>query len=570
MRFEALNLDQKLIDAVHAMGYEKCTPVQEQALPECLTGQDVMAQAQTGTGKTAVFLLTILQRMIADNDPGGSLRALIVVPTRELAVQVEEQAVLLCKFLHYRSISIYGGVGYDEQERALAAGAEIVVGTPGRMIDFIKSGKLKLGTLSFFVIDEADRMFDMGFTEDVKYILSRAPDKEKRQTIMVSATLDDRVRHVAYQYMREAVEVEIEPDQITVEKVTQHLFHVSLEEKIPLLLTLLRRENMERAIIFCNMKRTVEDVGYKLAGNGIKAEVLTGDVDQKKRLKIIERMKNGEVHVLVATDVAARGLHIDNISHVINFDIPADAPNYVHRIGRTARAGATGVAYTIACERHVENLPAIERYIDMKIDVAPMDFELTEDEAGNRPRGRRPDTRGGRPGGGRGDAPRGGRDRHPGGGRGEGRGERKFPPARDGRGGPRPETRGPAPKPKKEMSSEERMELYRRKYGDSFGGKAPEPGTVADHGSRHAGERKAGGDRKPGEFPKGRRNRGKGPRHGKPHGQEHGTKPGHAEHKPAAHKPAHKVAHKPTHKAAEHGKKKGIISKIFGIFKKKK
>ncbi len=391
MRFESLNLDQKLIDAVHAMGYERCTPVQEQALPECLTGQDVMAQAQTGTGKTAVFLLTILQRMIADNDPGGRLRALIVVPTRELAVQVEEQAVLLCKFLHYRSISIYGGVGYDEQERALAAGAEIVVGTPGRMIDFIKSGKLNLSTLSFFVIDEADRMFDMGFTEDVKYILSRAPEKEKRQTIMVSATLDDRVRHVAYQYMREAVEVEIEPDQITVEKVTQHLFHVSLEEKIPLLLTLLRRENVERAVIFCNMKRTVEDVGYKLAGNGIKAEVLTGDVDQKKRLKIIERMKNGEVHVLVATDVAARGLHIDNISHVINFDIPADAPNYVHRIGRTARAGATGVAYTIACERHVENLPAIERYIDMKIDVAPMDFELAEDVSGNRPRGRRPD-----------------------------------------------------------------------------------------------------------------------------------------------------------------------------------
>ncbi len=564
MRFESLNLDQKLIDAVHAMGYEKCTPVQEQALPECLPGQDVMAQAQTGTGKTAVFLLTILQRMIADNDPGGSLRALIVVPTRELAVQVEEQAVLLCKFLHYRSISIYGGVGYDEQERALAAGAEIVVGTPGRMIDFIKSGKLKLDTLSFFVIDEADRMFDMGFTEDVKYILSRAPEKEKRQTIMVSATLDDRVRHVAYQYMRDAVEVEIEPDQITVEKVTQHLFHVSLEEKIPLLLTLLQRENMERAIIFCNMKRTVEDVGYKLAGNGIKAEILTGDVDQKKRLKIIERMKNGEVHVLVATDVAARGLHIDNISHVINFDIPADPPNYVHRIGRTARAGATGVAFTIACERHVENLPAIERYIDMKIDVAPMDFELIEDVAGNRPRGRRPDTRGGRPGGGRGEA-RGGRGDMRG-----GRGERKFSHPRDGRGAPNPETRGPAPKPKKEMSSEERMELYRRKYGDSFGGKAPEPGAVTEQRSRHPGERKTGSDRKPGEFSKGRRNRGKMPRYGKPQGQEHGAKQGHAEHKRSGNKPAHKGSNKPAHKPAEQGKKKGIISKFFGIFKKGK
>ena len=244
MKFETLNLDPKLLDAITAMGYERCTPVQEQTFPESLNGHDVAVQAQTGTGKTAVFLVTALHRMLTAGDLGGTLRVLVLVPTRELAVQVEQQAVLLCKNLHYRSIAIYGGVGYDEQERALSSGAEIIVATPGRLIDFVKSRKVDLSTLGFFIIDEADRMFDMGFMEDVKYILRFAPPKEKRQTIIVSATLDDRIRHLAYSYMSQPIEIEIEPDQITVEKVEQKLFHVSREEKFQLLLTLLKREQM--------------------------------------------------------------------------------------------------------------------------------------------------------------------------------------------------------------------------------------------------------------------------------------------------------------------------------------
>ncbi|MBI3794103.1 MAG: DEAD/DEAH box helicase [Nitrospinae bacterium] len=551
MKFESLNLDPKLFNAITDMGYERCTPVQEQALPESLAGNDIAVQAQTGTGKTAVFLVTALQRMIAANDEGGSLRAIVLVPTRELAVQVEQQAVDLCKYLHYRSIAIYGGVGYDEQERALSSGAEIIVATPGRLIDFIKSGKVKLGSLGFFIIDEADRMFDMGFMEDVKYILKFAPPKEKRQTIIVSATLDDRIRHLAYQYMREATEIEIEPDQITVDKVEQRLFHVSMEEKFPVLLTLLKREQFQRVIIFVNMKRTAEELGFRLSGNGIEAEVLTGDIDQKKRLRIIDKMKEGKVGILVATDVAARGLHIDEVSHVINFDLPADAANYVHRIGRTARAGASGVAYTLACEDLVANLPPIERYIDMKIKVETIDFELEKDASGPYRRGRRPrpgEGGGGRAGGGKrsdfqrkskpfaGGGPRrpesGDRDRD----RGRDHDRPKPPSHAKGHKPRRPEhgeVRGSSPKPSKQMSQEDRMELYRRKYGDSFGGKG------AAHGDGH---------------------------HAKPHA--HPVKTAHGAHKPAAGHKGHK--HPESKHEAPKEKKRGILTKIFGVFKSKK
>jgi len=583
-----------LFDAITAMGYERCTPVQEQTFPESLLGHDVAVQAQTGTGKTAVFLVTALQRMLLAGDQGGSLRVMVLVPTRELAVQVERQAVELCKNLHYRSIAIFGGVGYDEQERALSSGAEIVVATPGRLIDFVKSRKIDLSTLGFFIIDEADRMFDMGFMEDVKYILRFAPPKEKRQTIIVSATLDDRIRHLAYSYMSQPVEIEIEPDQITVELVEQKLFHVSREEKLPLLLTLLKREEMPRVIIFTNMKRTAEELGFKLCGNGVDAEVLTGDIDQKKRLKIIDRMKDGSLRILVATDVAARGLHINDVSHVINYDLPGDAANYVHRIGRTARAGATGKAYTLACEDLVINLPPIERYIEQKIEVTHIDFELERDNAdplprrrgrpfggGDRPRGDRP--QGGRPFGDRprGDRPQSGRpfgdrpqgDRPPAGGSRGGRPqERTSQPSRphhaegraEGKRGelpadgarrrpsharPQGAPRSDMPKPSKQMSAEDRMEVYRKKYGDSFGGKGASP----DAGSEH------------------KRAAGNAPR------SHHAAKPHHA--KPHAHgdhaKSVKKEVHGKHEKHEKHGKpekkepkKGGILGRIYRAFKK--
>jgi ATP-dependent RNA helicase RhlB len=548
MKFESLNLDPKLLGAITDMGYEKCTPVQEQALPESLQGNDIAVQAQTGTGKTAVFLVTALQRMLAANDAGGTLRVLVLVPTRELAVQVEQQAVDLCKNIHYRSIAIFGGVGYDEQERALSSGAEIIVATPGRLIDFIKSRKVDMSTLGFFIIDEADRMFDMGFMEDVKYILKFAPPKEKRQTIIVSATLDDRIRHLAYQYMRQATEIEIEPDQITVDKVEQKLFHVSREEKFPLLLTLLKREQFQRVIIFTNMKRTAEEVGYRLSGNGVPAEVLTGDIDQKKRLKIIDKMKDGKLAVLVATDVAARGLHIDDVSHVVNYDLPADAANYVHRIGRTARAGASGVAYTLACEDLVSNLPPIERYIEQKISVSGIDFELEHDEVGPPRRGKRkPGPMGGSSGGKRPDFQR--RPASPGykggGASAEGR-HNPRPSSSAASRGPKGKPYAPAPrrgseKPSQQMSQEDRMALYRRKYGDSFG-KSPEghAGDGRHEKKHHAAPKKAGGhEHKPAA---------KGGHHGR-----------HVEAKPAAPKSAQ----------ASPKKKGGILRKIFGVFKSK-
>ena len=555
MKFEALNLDPKLFNAITELGYEKCTPVQEQSLPESLLGNDIAVQAQTGTGKTAVFLVTALQRMIMENDQGGVLRVLVLVPTRELAVQVEDQAVSLCKHLHYRSIAVYGGVGYDEQERALSGGAEIIVATPGRLIDFIKNRKVNLGTLKFFIIDEVDRMFDMGFMEDVKYILKFAPPKEKRQTIIVSATLDDRIRHLAYQHMNNPTEIEIEPDQITVDLVEQKLFHVSREEKFPLLLTLLRQEQFRRVIVFTNMKRTAEELGHRLAANKMAAEVLTGDIDQKKRLKIIERMKEGVLGVLIATDVAARGLHIDDVSHVINYDLPADAANYVHRIGRTARAGATGVAYTLACEDLVVNLPPIERYIGQKIEVSQIDFEIAKDEAGPYRRARRregsgPPARGQRPPVHRKSGPSFGSSQPSDGGRGarpsapSGGGKRFSKPfekgrGEKGRGEHRPEARRAMPKPSQQMSHEDRMDIYRKKYGDSFGKAAPSDGGAA---KKHQD----------------------GPKKSASHGHKH-------EHRPTHHSP--KSAHKPAHAKAAVAvapKKKGLLGKIFGVFKKKK
>ncbi|MBI3580965.1 MAG: DEAD/DEAH box helicase [Nitrospinae bacterium] len=477
---------------------------------------------------------------------------------------MEQQAVQLCKNLHYRSIAIFGGVGYDEQERALSSGAEIIVATPGRLIDFIKSRKVNLSTLGFFVIDEADRMFDMGFMEDVKYILKFAPPKEKRQTILTSATLDDRVRHLAYQYMRQATEIEIEPDQITVDKVVQKLFHVSREEKFPLLLTLLKREQLHRVIIFTNMKRTAEELGHRLAGNGVAAEVLTGDIDQKKRLRIIDKMKAGQLGVLVATDVAARGLHIDDVSHVVNYDLPADAANYVHRIGRTARAGASGTAYTLACEDLVANLPPIERYIEQKIAVEGIAFELEKDVVGPLKRGRRRPTPA--PAGRRGEGRPGFPRRSPtgaGGFRGEraeeGRPARPRPPEKGFRGKPRPASGGRpshSPKPSKQMSQEERTELYRRKYGDSFGkkeGAAPAPGRERER-THH-------------EAPKKHGHAGQHSSHASKHPSREAVRThghGHSGHGRSAAPAKRHETHEPAPK-----KKGGLLTRIFGAFKGK-
>lgn len=385
MKFESLGLHEDLLRGISDAGFKRCTPVQEQSLPESLAGKDIISQSQTGSGKTAVFLITAYTRFLKGTvKSSGKPKALILVPTRELAVQVEEDAKKLGKYLPFRSVTIYGGVGYDKQISALKKGVEIVVATPGRMIDLYKSKNLSLAHIEIFIIDEADRMFDMGFAPDVRYIANRLPKGSARQTMLFSATIDSNVRRLAERYLKpDLITIEVEPEQITVDSIDQKICYVSNEEKLPVLMALLKRPDAVRVIVFTNMKRTAEMLEWKLKGNAFSAKVLTGDVSQAKRQRIMDSMKSGKVGILIATDVAARGIHIDGVSHVINYDLPEDAASYVHRVGRTARAGKSGKAYSLVCEDHALNLPEIEKYIEHKIESEWIeDAEIIEDKAG--------------------------------------------------------------------------------------------------------------------------------------------------------------------------------------------
>ncbi len=385
MKFEILNLHSDILKGVADAGFERCTPIQEQALPDCVEGKDIIAQSQTGTGKTAVFVLTIMNHFArGDGHPGSRPRALVMVPTRELAVQVEQDAVKLSRHLPFKTLAVYGGVEYDRQVSALKTGVDLVVATPGRMIDLYKSKTLSLDDIEIFVIDEADRMFDMGFAPDITYIASHLPKEKPRQTMLFSATIDTNVERLAARYMKkDTTRVEIEPDQITVDAIDQKVIYVSNEEKLPVLMGLLKRPDAESVIIFTNMKRTAEMLEFKLKGNGFHAMALTGDMSQSKRQKVMEGMKSGKVKILVATDVAARGLHIEGVTHVVNYDLPEEPANYVHRVGRTARAGKSGKAYSLVCESYAFNLPDIEKYIDRKIESEWIDdADMVADAAG--------------------------------------------------------------------------------------------------------------------------------------------------------------------------------------------
>jgi len=386
MKFNTLDLHEKMLKGIEDAGFEKCTPVQEQALPESVKGKDIIVQSQTGTGKTAVFITTIYNRLIVEGkDRPKGARALVMAPTRELAVQIDTEAKKLAAHLPFRSIAIYGGVEYEKQVSALKEGVDLVVATPGRMIDLYKSKSLSLKDIEIFVVDEADRMFDMGFAPDISYIASRLPKGKDRQTMLFSATIDENVHRLAARYMKpDPVVVEIEPEQVTVDKIDQKVLYPSNKEKLIMLMALLRRPDVERAIIFCNMKRTVEMLEWKLSKNDFLAMGLTGDVSQSKRQRIIDDMKAGRLKILVATDVVARGLHVEDITHVYNYDLPHEAASYVHRIGRTARAGKSGKAYSLVCEDHAFNLPEIEKYIERKIPAEWIDeADMLKDKAGS-------------------------------------------------------------------------------------------------------------------------------------------------------------------------------------------
>ena len=381
MNYTELNLNEKIQQGLSDAGYVTCTPVQEQVLKASLDGSDLYVQSQTGTGKTAAFLVTIMQEILARRESAGTegeamKNALILVPTRELAVQVEEEATKLGKHTGLRFASFYGGVGYEKQVADLKKGCDIIIGTPGRVIDLTEGKQMDLSNVGYLAIDEADRMFDMGFYPDLRKLIHFLPGSEGRQTMLFSATLNSYVKNLAWEYTREAKEITIEAQNITVDEIDQELIHVSSDDKMKLLLGIFKKENPESVIIFCDTKKMCEIVSKRLQINGIKNEYIIGDLPQSKRLKIMDNFKAGKVTCLVATDVAARGIDVNDLAMVVNYDLPNEAENYVHRIGRTARAGKSGKAYTFCSERDVYSLAPIERYIEKQI---PSRVAIAED-----------------------------------------------------------------------------------------------------------------------------------------------------------------------------------------------
>jgi ATP-dependent RNA helicase RhlB len=535
-------------------------PVQEQVLSSAFGGQDLYVQSQTGTGKTAAYLIVIFQRLLTEPLIKGK-KAIIMVPTRELAVQVEEEAKLLGKYLPFVAGSFYGGVGYGQQQQLLRENAQILVGTPGRVLDLNSSGYMNLMDIAFLVLDEADRMFDMGFYPDLRKLIKVVPPPDKRQTMLFSATLNAWVKNLAWEYTKSPREIEIKPETVTVDEVEQILYHVHSNDKMKFLLGILERENPESAIIFCNTKRYTEIVARRLDINGIDCEFIMGDLPQSKRLKIIEDLKAGKTRFLVATDVAARGLDIDDLAMVINYDLPVEAENYVHRIGRTARAGKTGKAVSLASEQDVYELPAIERYIGKKIPTAVADESLmgNDKSAGLRVRTDNYDDRGRRD-----DRSRDSRSRDS---RRTGSPQRRGEARREGpsaasprRNGPKPRTerprgeagrdegRGPRNAQRQDatdlaaLSQEERMAYYKQKYEN--------PGRS---GASPASPGKKPGARQPREGGN-RRNRG---RQGGDQKPARTQQPGQGTQTPA-----------PPREAGEGGAKKGLLGRILGLFKK--
>jgi ATP-dependent RNA helicase RhlB len=345
--------------------------VQEAVIPRAVRGEDVAAQAQTGTGKTAAFLISLFTRMVRNPmiDLANSPQALIIAPTRELADQIYHEAERLGKFTGFRCLAVYGGIDYQKQMDTLQQGVDVLVGTPGRLIDYYKQRVYNLKKTRYLIIDEADRMFDMGFIDDLRFLIKKLPPYTKRQSMLFSATLSYRVMELAYEHMNLPEKISITPETVTVDQVEQILYHVGKHEKIPLLLGLLRKEAPSRGLIFVNTRRAAEMVVERLNRNSWKTQAITGDIEQKKRLRILAEFKDGKLPILVATDVASRGIDVKDVSHVFNYDLPQDAEDYVHRIGRTGRAGASGKAISLADEEYVYSLEEIERYIGKKIPV---------------------------------------------------------------------------------------------------------------------------------------------------------------------------------------------------------
>ncbi|MDR2102419.1 MAG: DEAD/DEAH box helicase [Treponema sp.] len=620
-------------------------PVQEQVLTHAFGGQDLYVQSQTGTGKTAAFLIVVFQRLLTEALLNGK-KAIIMVPTRELAVQVEDEAKLLGKYLPFKIGSFYGGVGYTQQQQLLRDNVQVLVGTPGRVLDLNSSGRMNLMEIAFLILDEADRMFDMGFYPDLRKLIKVVPPADRRQTMLFSATLNAWVKNLAWEYTKSPFEIEIAPETVTVDEVDQVLYHVPSRDKMKILLGIMEREQPESALIFCNTKRYAEIVAKRLRLNGYDCEFIIGDLPQVKRLKIIDDIKGGAIRYLVATDVAARGLDIEGLALVVNYDIPSEAENYVHRIGRTARAGKTGRAITLASEQDVYELPAIERYIGKKIPSETAGEELY---TGDKSEGTRISTdfyedrhddrgsRSRRDRGGRGPGPRSGEFAGDGrrGGRTDGRDERRSSGeggrdrrdapgkaagegGREGRDrGRRNESRSSSPRNGQSpgrgsrsggnagefyrLSFEERMAVYKQKYEEDQRKPVSRPGTegpgtpdgrespeASSQGRQRRQEKRRpeGGKRRQGppsrsrEEEPGRTEASNGEKSSRRRrgGQNTQTRRGDSSSSSAAQRPEAGAARPavrsearpaalPEARPAE-GSKKGILSRIFGLFKK--
>jgi ATP-dependent RNA helicase RhlB len=369
-KFSDLPIHPQVVDALSEANFNLCTPIQALSLPPLLEGNDLAGQAQTGTGKTIAFLVATFHYLLTNPlDTKRQPRAIIMAPTRELAVQIFNDAELLSKHTGLSLGLIYGGEGYQSQREKLQGGVDIIIGTTGRIIDYYKQNIFSLAAIQVAVLDEADRMFDLGFIKDIRYLFNRMPKPTERLSMLFSATLSYRVQELAYDHMDNPTHVQIEPERKTAERVKEELFYPSDEDKPYLLLTLMEEEWPDKAIVFANTKHGCERISDWLEADKHRVGLLSGDVPQNKRLKILENFTSGVLDVLVATDVAARGLHIPMVSHVFNYDLPDDEEDYVHRIGRTGRAGESGSSISFACEKYALNLPAIEEYVQHSIPV---------------------------------------------------------------------------------------------------------------------------------------------------------------------------------------------------------
>ena len=377
LSFTGLHLPESVARGVADAGFERCTPIQAAALPRALAGLDVAGQAQTGTGKTAAFLVAIFTHLLrypaSADRPSTAIRTLVLAPTRELAIQIHRDAEILGQYTGLTLGLAFGGVDYDKQRNTLAGGVDILIGTPGRTIDFYKQHVFDLRHVQVMVLDEADRMFDLGFIKDIRFLLRRLPSPEYRLNMLFSATLSQRVLELAYEHMNDPELIRIEPERITAERVRQVIYYPAMEEKASLLVHLMRKGAATRVMVFVNTKHLAERLERLLRANNVAAAAMSGDVPQRKRMRILREFHEGKLAALVATDVAARGLHIPDVSHVVNYDLPQDPEDYVHRIGRTARAGAAGDAVSFGCEQYVESLPDIEAFIGQRIPVGSYD-----------------------------------------------------------------------------------------------------------------------------------------------------------------------------------------------------